>query len=256
MRKSWDIPIIVIYVVVLLVIVNGFVVQPAIDKVRNDAKHVENRLELTPAEFIGVGLMGGSRGMAVSYLWAKAVRLEFEHDYYEIQSLIDLITKLQPNFPTVWEFNGWLLAYNVAVDWRAREDRWEWIKAGIDVVKEGLAKNEGSVVLEFYLGWLYYHKVSSETGDRDYYWIGSLPAGTRMTFDLDEIPSGQDYDLYLRECAVGDMTCPGAAFSRSLGAVPEHIEYVAKDGKLYCIEVYPNQPVIVNYCYWYRIRYY
>lgn len=92
--------------------------------------------------------------------------------------------------------------------------------------------------------------------DRDHYWIGALPAGTTMVFDLDQIPPSQDYDLYLRECVMGDMTCPDVASSQNPGGLPEHIEHTAKDAKLYCIEVYPNQPVIVDCCRWYRLRFY
>ena len=170
-KPSWDILFLVIYVVVVLVLINGFIVQRQIDQVREEYKHVERRVELTPVEFIATGVMGGSRGLVISYLWAKIIRLEAEHNYYEIESLANLVTKLQPNFPTVWVFNSWNLAYNIAVDWRAREDRWKWIKAGVDVAKEGLAKNPNSVELLFELGWLYYHKISSETGDPDYYWM-------------------------------------------------------------------------------------
>ena len=159
------------YVVAVLVLVNGFYVQGRIDQIREEEGHVERQIDISPDEFIGSGLIGGFRALAVDYLWVKIIRLEFDKQYYEIQSTADLITKLEPNYPAVWIFNAWNLSYNIAIEWKAREERWHWIRKGIETIQKGLRKNPGSVELEFYLGWLYYHKVSSETGDRDYYWM-------------------------------------------------------------------------------------
>ena len=170
-KKSWDIPVILIYVVVVLVFVNGFLIQPAIDKTRTDARHAESRLELTPMEFIDSGLIGGFRAFTINHHWTQLTRVEFEHQYYDIEEHARRITRLAPNFPDVWIFTAWALAYNVSVDWRAREQRWEWIRAGIDILKEGIRKNGSNAELEFELGWLYFHKVSDENGDADYYWM-------------------------------------------------------------------------------------
>ena len=170
-KKSWDIPVILIYVVVVLVFVNGFLIQPAIDKTRTDARHAESRLELTPMEFIDSGLIGGFRAFTINHHWTQLTRVEFEHQYYDIEEHARRITRLAPNFPDVWIFTAWALAYNVSVDWRAREQRWEWIRAGIDILKEGIQKHDSSAELEFELGWLYFHKVSDENGDADYYWM-------------------------------------------------------------------------------------
>ncbi|MFH0965187.1 MAG: hypothetical protein V2A58_14400 [Planctomycetota bacterium] len=161
----------VAYVVVAMVAVNGFTVQPQIDRLRSEEGHVEGRFEISPMEVIGSGLIGGFRAPVVDYYWMKMIKLENDREYYDIPRVADLITKLQPNFPEVWVFNAWNLAYNIAVEWKAREDRWYYIRQGIETMKRGLQKDPQSVELEYYLGWLYFHKVSSDTGDPEYYWM-------------------------------------------------------------------------------------
>ena len=55
-----------------------------------------------------------------------------------MKATVDLITKLQPHFLSVWTFQGWNLAYNVSVEWDAPEDKYEWIKQGIKFLQEGV----------------------------------------------------------------------------------------------------------------------
>src|SRR5262245_10316500 len=72
---------------------------------------------------------------------------------------VDLITMLQPHFLSVWTFQGWNLAYNVSVEWDAPEDKYEWIKKGIQFLQEGVRMNRKSPDLVWYTAWTYYHKI-------------------------------------------------------------------------------------------------
>jgi hypothetical protein len=72
---------------------------------------------------------------------------------------VDKITKLQPHFLSVWTFQGWNLAYNVSVEWDAPEDKYEWIKKGIQFLQDGVRKNRKSPDLIWYTAWTYYHKI-------------------------------------------------------------------------------------------------
>src|SRR5262249_20374887 len=72
---------------------------------------------------------------------------------------VDLITKLQPHFLSVWTFQGWNLAYNVSVEWDAPEDKYDWIKKGIKFLEEGVSKNRKSPDLVWDTAWTYYHKL-------------------------------------------------------------------------------------------------
>ena len=72
---------------------------------------------------------------------------------------VDLITKLQPHFLSVWTFQGWNLAYNVSVEWDAPEDKYDWIKKGIKFLQDGVRKNRKSPDLIWDTAWTYYHKI-------------------------------------------------------------------------------------------------
>ena len=78
------------------------------------------------------------RGIAANVLWTRAEELKKEQDWDRMKATVDLITKLQPHFLSVWTFQGWNLAYNVSVEWDAPEDKYEWIKKGIKFLQDGV----------------------------------------------------------------------------------------------------------------------
>jgi hypothetical protein len=104
-------------------------------------------------------LLGGFRGIVANYLWLKAEENKRDHDWDRLKSNVDLITKLQPHFLSIWTFQGWNLAYNVSVEWDAPEDKYEWIKQGIKFVQRGVENNRRSPDLIWDTAWFYYHKL-------------------------------------------------------------------------------------------------
>ena len=82
----------------------------------------------TGSFMLKLALLGGARGIAANVLWTRAEELKREQDWDRMAATVDLITKLQPHFLSVWTFQGWNLAYNVSVEWDAPEDKYEWIK--------------------------------------------------------------------------------------------------------------------------------
>ena len=83
-------------------------------------------------------LLGGFRGIVANYLWLRAEENKRDHDWDRLKTNVDLITKLQPHFLSIWTFQGWNLAYNVSVEWDAPEDKYDWIKQGIKFVQQGV----------------------------------------------------------------------------------------------------------------------
>jgi hypothetical protein len=146
-------------VAVLLVLVT--LVQREIDRFRQAQSGTGFQIyqELDLASFAGTVLLAGFRGLAVDILWVRSLDLIERHQWFELSALYKLISKLQPNFPSVWVFNSWNLSHNISVHWDSKEDKWRWFKAGIDFAKEGLAKNPDSPELLFWLGSLYYQRI-------------------------------------------------------------------------------------------------
>jgi len=113
----------------------------------------------TGSFMLKLALLGGARGVAANVLWTRAEELKKEQDWDRMKATIDLITKLQPHFLSVWTFQGWNLAYNVSVEWDAPEDKYEWIKQGIKFIQDGVRKNRHSPDLIWDTAWTYYHKL-------------------------------------------------------------------------------------------------
>ncbi len=110
--------------------------------------------------------IGALRGIIVDYLWLKVNMMKEEGQFYEVMSDSDLITKLQPRFAQVWGFHGHNMAYNISVLTNTPEERWDWVKAGIDLVRnEGLRYNPNDVVLYKELAFWFAHKMDGVSDD-------------------------------------------------------------------------------------------
>ncbi len=129
---------------------------------------VKNRRELgeatigqidTGSIMLKLALIGGMRGLAANYLWTRANELQRLHEWHQMDQTINLITKLQPHFLSVWTFQSWNLAYNVSVEWDDAADKYRWIKEGILFVRDGVEKNRNTPDLLWDTAWYYYHKL-------------------------------------------------------------------------------------------------
>ncbi len=107
---------------------------------------------------------GGFRGLIANGLWTRAVRLQDRGEYFEMVSLADWITKLQPDNGLVWAMQAWNLTYNLSVQFDAPPDRWLWVRSGIGLLRdEGLRYNPNSVDLYRELAWFFQDKIGSNT---------------------------------------------------------------------------------------------
>jgi tetratricopeptide (TPR) repeat protein len=154
-----------IVLVLLVLMISGVPVQRAINDQRTQLKLRVGVEGLQPDEIFSTMCLAGFRGVAVDYLWVKALGLQMEKKWHEVRALSELIARLQPHFPTVWVFNSWNLSYNISVEWNNPEDQWKWIKEGLAYLDEGLERNPESVQIYFQKGWTYYHKIGQDPSE-------------------------------------------------------------------------------------------
>lgn len=110
--------------------------------------------------------IGAVRGLIVDYLWIKVNMMKEKGLFYEVMSDADLITKLQPRFGQVWSFHGHNMAYNISVMTDTPEERWAWVKAGIDLVRNsGIRHNPNDLLLHKELAFWFAHKVDGVSDD-------------------------------------------------------------------------------------------
>lgn len=157
--------------VVLVLMLTGAPIQKHIISRRTHLRLRSGVEGLAPEEIFTTLALAGFRGVAVDYLWVKALNLQLEGKWHEVRALTELIAKLQPHFPTVWVFNAWNLAYNISVEWQDPADQWKWIRDGLFYLDEGLLRNPHSVQILFEKGWIYWHKINlgPAQGPKDYF---------------------------------------------------------------------------------------
>ena len=122
--------------------------------------------------FIAIGTaIGAMRGLIVDYLWIKVNLMKDQGLYYEVMADAEMITKLQPRFAPVWTFHGHNMAYNISVATNTPEERWEWVNAGIRLVRnEGLRANPNNLELHKDLAFWHAHKLDGVSDDAHLYY--------------------------------------------------------------------------------------
>lgn len=164
-----------------------------------------------PEVSLGIA-MGAFRGMFVNWLWIRANDLKEAGKYHEAVDLARTITRLQPRFPRVWAFHAWNLAYNISVSTNTPQERWNWVKAGIDLVrKEGIPANPSSTIVYREIAWIHLHKIQGIMDDAHQYykrqfaydWTIALGTPPRFPKDLTDPQARAQYyvDEWLRPIA-------------------------------------------------------
>lgn len=115
--------------------------------------------------------MGAFRGIFVNWLWIRANDLKEAGKFHEANDLSNAITTLQPRFPRVWVFHAWNMAYNISVSTQTPSERWEWVNAGIRLLRDrGIPANPNDMLLHKELGWIFAHKIGGYTDDANVYY--------------------------------------------------------------------------------------
>jgi hypothetical protein len=119
--------------------------------------------------------IGAVRGLIVDYLWIKANAMKEKGLFYEAMTDADLITKLQPRFTAVWAFHGHNMIYNISVATNTQQERWEWVNAGIRLVRDrGLRYNPNDLWLHRELAFWFAHKIEGVSDDAHFYYKREL----------------------------------------------------------------------------------
>ena len=101
----------------------------------------------------------GLRNVAANLLWEKSFEYKKKEDWDGLSATLNQITKLQPNFITVWEHQAHNLSYNVSVEFDDYRMRYHWVKKGIDFLVEGTRKNRDNPRLLHNTGWITGQKI-------------------------------------------------------------------------------------------------
>jgi tetratricopeptide (TPR) repeat protein len=133
-----------------------------IEKSRSYIDKRKTLSSMNSAETISI-MLGGFRGIMVDILWLKAIELNQKNEFYELLPVYKAIITLQPHFTMVWFYAATNLALDVSYEAETLEEKWQWIKEGIKLLKEGTIKNPDNFYLHYYLGYIYVSKCAEHT---------------------------------------------------------------------------------------------
>lgn len=123
-----------------------------------------------PEVAVGIAL-GAFRGVFANVLWLRAQKLKEQGRFYESMELAQAITRLQPRFPRVWVFHAWNMAYNISVATDTAEERWMWVKAGVDLLRDhAIPRNPSDPLIHRELAWIFNHKIQGVADDANQYY--------------------------------------------------------------------------------------
>jgi hypothetical protein len=170
----------------------------------------ESPLENTPPEYVFyIQAFGAFRGLIADIAFLRADQLKEEGRFYDAMQVHQWICALQPQFPSVWEYAAWNMAWNISVTTFTPEERWNWVYNGVKLLRDqGIPRNPRAVNLYKELAWIFNNKMSEPTDDQHYAykcnWAWRMhlllgpppdPLATLETPDLaDELRSAKDLD--------------------------------------------------------------
>lgn len=130
-------------------------VQRYVERRRVEANLVWTNPENKQTLEAGFLALGGFRGILADVLWVRAIAQQDAGRYYELKLICDMIQDLQPTFTNIHSFQAHNMAYNLAFKAEACEDKWYWIRSGIEVLEKGLERNKNNYALWNELGFTY-----------------------------------------------------------------------------------------------------
>lgn len=128
---------------------------------------VESVTENAPPEYaFAIQAFGAFRGLVTNIAFIRAEEYKRAGRYYDAMQLASWICKLQPRFPSVWEFHSWNMAWNISVTTYTEQERWTWVYNGAKLIRdEGLKYNPRAVNLYRQLAWIFVNKMSETTDE-------------------------------------------------------------------------------------------
>jgi hypothetical protein len=110
----------------------------------------------------------GLKNIAVTLLWDRANHYKKVEDWTNLSATLEQLTKLQPNFYSVWDFQAHNLSYNISVEFDDYHDRYAWVMKGIEFLRQGIGLNLREPRLLGRMGWFLGHKIGKADEKKQY----------------------------------------------------------------------------------------
>ena len=104
-------------------------------------------------------ILGGFRGPYVVWLWIRVEEEKRSKLYFDLIDRYTKIAALQSDYPQIWVFHMWNMAWNVSVQWQSPERKYQWIRRAIEFGTEGYRRNPRSAEIMAEIGRIYSEKI-------------------------------------------------------------------------------------------------
>lgn len=104
-------------------------------------------------------ILGGFRGPYVIWLWMKVEDEKQKRIHFDLIDRYTKIAALQSDYPQMWVFHIWNMAWNVSVQWQSPDRKYEWIRRAIEFGTEGYRRNPRSAEIMAQIGDVYGEKL-------------------------------------------------------------------------------------------------
>jgi|SRR5690625_2473372 len=147
-------------IILLVLIVSGFVLQPvqkpAWDKLRENEPALDlASLEGALGQGITVGLLGGFRAVVANFMWLRTNAFWEKDDLPNTQTMINLVTTVDPRPLYFWQNGSRMIALDMSV-WRVREVNPDW-DAVPETVIHRIDDEQGKVAIDYLKRGLSFH---------------------------------------------------------------------------------------------------
>jgi hypothetical protein len=110
----------------------------------------------------------GLKNIAVTLLWDRANHYKKVEYWTNLSATLEQMTKLQPNFYSIWDFQAHNLSYNISVEFDDYHDRYAWVMKGIEFLRQGIAFNLREPRLLGRMGWFIGQKIGRADEKKQY----------------------------------------------------------------------------------------
>ena len=155
-----------VFAIILLIFLSSGK-QLELDKMRNDLgiNDTQDIKDKSPSVVFTTVALGSFRGFIANLLFLRSQRMQDERRYYEVHQLAKWIRNLQPKFTGAIAFMAWNMSYNISVTYDTPQERWVWVRKGLDMYLDAIKNHSGDPKLYWEFGWLFQHKMGMNLDD-------------------------------------------------------------------------------------------
>jgi hypothetical protein len=114
-------------------------------------------------------VLGGLRGPLVMFLWTSSENQKTDRDLQDIDTKIELIRMLQPEFDSVHIFQIWNKAYNISVQMANFQNKYTTILDALDYARSVDEERPDNINILMSMGEVYYQKLGQSNPEKVFY---------------------------------------------------------------------------------------